>query len=395
MTDNIQIIKKEKCCACYACVNICPKKCIHMEKDSTGSIYPRIDVTKCETCNRCKEVCPVLNPVELNKIQECFVAYSKNQLVRNESSSGGVATELSRLIIEQGGIVYGVASIGKEVKYGRIDKFSDLEKIQGSKYVHSHIGDCFQLMKRDLKSGRVVLMIGLPCQIAGARSYFLNKYSNLYLVDILCHGAPAQDTFEKTISFETNRMLTRVSFRDGNKYCLTGYNRDGEVFKSPYRANYWFNAFVEGYIFRENCYSCRYAGITRCGDITLGDFWGIGKRHAFYGEPEKGVNIVTVNTQQGWEIWHDVCGKVVYESRDIQEAIPYNHSLQRPATRPNNYSRYIELCAKKGTKKALLQAYINKTVFISLRRIIRKSRTVYSIITAIPILGNKLKEYPD
>ena len=352
MTNGIGIVSKEECCACYACVNICPKNCIHMEKDASGCIYPEIDAVKCAKCNLCKEVCPALKPVELNVVQENFAAYSKNETIRRKSTSGGVATEISKLIIERGGIVYGASSIGAEVNYVRIDKLDNLWKIQGSKYVHSHIEDCLHMMNHDLKNGQVVLMIGLPCQIAGARNYFSNKYGNLYLIDILCHGAPSQDCFRNSLSFETKQTLTEVSFRDGNKYCLTGYNEKEEVFKTPYRANYWFNGFVEGYIFRENCYSCKYAGIDRCGDVTLGDFWGIGRRETYGGEPNKGVNLVTINTEQGWKIWDVVCERLRYEKRDIQETIPYNHSLQRPAKKPNNYAKFVALCSKKGAKKS-------------------------------------------
>ena len=32
----IQINKKEECCGCEACVNICPVKCISMEYDEEG-----------------------------------------------------------------------------------------------------------------------------------------------------------------------------------------------------------------------------------------------------------------------------------------------------------------------------------------------------------------------
>ena len=39
--------EKKDCCGCGACVNICPKTAIHMEKDEYGFVYPRIDVEKC------------------------------------------------------------------------------------------------------------------------------------------------------------------------------------------------------------------------------------------------------------------------------------------------------------------------------------------------------------
>ena len=58
------VVEKEKCTGCYACVNICPKNCIHMEEDENGAIYPVIDKTKCVECNLCKKICPSINKVK-------------------------------------------------------------------------------------------------------------------------------------------------------------------------------------------------------------------------------------------------------------------------------------------------------------------------------------------
>lgn len=34
---------KKNCCACGACMNICPKNAIKMQEDEYGFLYPRID----------------------------------------------------------------------------------------------------------------------------------------------------------------------------------------------------------------------------------------------------------------------------------------------------------------------------------------------------------------
>ena len=43
MLDNLP---KELCCGCAACAQICPQKCIKMEKDNEGFYYPQIDSDK-------------------------------------------------------------------------------------------------------------------------------------------------------------------------------------------------------------------------------------------------------------------------------------------------------------------------------------------------------------
>ena len=103
------IIEKEKCTGCFACVNKCPKKCIKMEEDENGHIYPQINEEKCIHCNLCKKVCPSVNKVELLYPKKCYAMYSKDTKIRKTSTSGGVATICSKYVISRGGIVYGAA----------------------------------------------------------------------------------------------------------------------------------------------------------------------------------------------------------------------------------------------------------------------------------------------
>ena len=48
----ISINKKDNCCGCYACVNVCPKDCISMLEDSEGFNYPNVDKDKCVDCKQ-------------------------------------------------------------------------------------------------------------------------------------------------------------------------------------------------------------------------------------------------------------------------------------------------------------------------------------------------------
>ena len=50
--------KKEECCGCNACAEICPQHCIRMKEDSKGFFYPRVDVAVCIECGACENVCP-------------------------------------------------------------------------------------------------------------------------------------------------------------------------------------------------------------------------------------------------------------------------------------------------------------------------------------------------
>lgn len=389
MVNTIAQVGKNKCCACFACVNVCPKKCIVMGKDSSGSLYPHINNSACVFCGKCADVCAAINSISTHEPKTVYAAYSKNRETRKASTSGGVATEIAKYVIRNGGVVYGAAMIGMEVKHIRITSVEEISKIQGSKYVHSHMYGIYRQLQEDVKCGIQVVFIGTPCQVAAITCYLKTIPQNLYLVDILCHGVSSLDCFLNGIKLETKDEISSVSFRDGNKYCLKGYDANGKcVFETPYRASYWMNSFVEGSIFRENCYSCKYSDKKRCGDITLGDFWGLKNGY----DIDQGVNFVSINTNAGQDLWNEISVYLNFEKRNIEEAIPYNHSLEKPANRPGNYYKFKILSQKDGTK-ALTRAYPKKTVYIKMRRIIWQNKTVYKVVTSIPIIGKKFKAF--
>ena len=87
----IEITDKVKCCGCTACFNICPKKCISMQPDTEGFLYPIVDKKQCVNCGLCEKVCPILNykPIE-EKTPAAYVVRTKNQNDLMQSTSGGL-----------------------------------------------------------------------------------------------------------------------------------------------------------------------------------------------------------------------------------------------------------------------------------------------------------------
>ena len=73
----------EKCTGCSACMNICPKNAISMEKNlkDLGHVYPKIDEQKCIKCGLCKKTCPEINNASMHIIKKAYAAYSKDLLI--------------------------------------------------------------------------------------------------------------------------------------------------------------------------------------------------------------------------------------------------------------------------------------------------------------------------
>ena len=371
------ICDKHKCSGCFACYNVCPKKAISMCEDKYGCIYPSIDSDKCINCNLCKKVCPSLNSVQLKTPIATYAMIAKNEGIRSQSSSGGAATIFAEKIIENSGIVYGCAYFkGCNIRHVRIDNFDDLKIIKGSKYVHSYVLDTFKSVKKDLNNNKKVLFIGTPCQIAGLKNYIGIDNDNLILIDLICHGVPPQKYLRENISdLESDNIL----FRTEKGYVLKEVKNNNTINETNSRDSLYYRAFFEALIFREHCYTCEFARIERCSDITLGDFWGLEKDSKFYDNKNKGVSLILVNTEKGKQLFEDSKTKMVLEERELQEAVKGNGQLKMPKEKNKKYYKFQKLYLKFGFIKAYKK--INKISL--LRNRLRKNKilnNVYHII---------------
>ena len=297
------------CTGCHACVAMCPKECITMEKDSLGFLRPHIDEDKCVECGYCLKTCEAVKRLPESTDREIFAAIHKKLDVRKSSSSGGVFSALSEQVIKENGVVVGAVYKEKmSVQHEFAETVEQRNAMRGSKYTYSLCDkQVFVRVKQLLDNGRTVMFTGTPCQNAALKVFLKVDYDNLILVDILCHGitAPAlYDDFIKKLE-ENGKVVADINFRhtsDGNwhdpKTLVTykdGTKRSGEL------ENSYFRMFVRDYCLRESCYSCNYASFERVSDITIGDFWGIENTDKNFDYPY-GVSVVIVSTDKG-EKW--------------------------------------------------------------------------------------------
>ena len=91
-------------------------------------------------CNGCDATCPALNYVKNNPTDfpPTFVATYDDDKILRHSSSGGVFTALSELVLRAGGVVFGAAfDENWRVRHTAARSLDELEKLRGSKYVQS------------------------------------------------------------------------------------------------------------------------------------------------------------------------------------------------------------------------------------------------------------------
>lgn len=330
----------DKCTGCGLCASSCSKGCISMSKrDSLGHLYPIINAESCIDCGLCQKKCPVLNPVELNQPTAAYAAWSRDEEDYKSSTSGGAASVISQYVIENGGVVYGCAMLPDiEVKHIRVDNISDIKKLKGSKYVQSDMEDAYPQLKEDVKSGRLTLFIGTPCQVGAVKQLFKDQPDNLILVDLICHGVPSVEILKKHIKrVVPYSHYSNVVFRKGYHLCLS-VEVDGEkvyehYLQKPRRFDEWYiDTFEDGFTFRDSCYYCRYANLNRVSDITIGDFWGLGKKIPADDIPAhpNGCSVILLSKEKGNKVVEALSSKFYLFKRTVQEAAEGNYHLRKP-----------------------------------------------------------------
>lgn len=353
------------CCACGACENICPKRCIKMEKNEEGFLYPTRDPSSCIECGLCEKVCPFSDnyTFQTTNSPSVYAAYDINN--RSGSSSGGIFFSLAKYIIEnQSGWVFGAAFDDSfQLHHEGVHSMEDLSKLRGSKYVQSTIGHTYTNIKGLLDNNEQVLFVGTPCQVAGLRGFLRKQYDNLLLVDLVCHGVPPQTLFDEHVRYLEQKhkaKLVSYSFRkaDGWGGCEIADFANPKKHKElpSYSLSPYLYSFMQAYTYRESCYDCKFAQIPRQGDITLADFWGA--ENFFAGiDITKGVSLVLTNTEKGELYFERLKSCCVVHQSNIKDAATYNANLVTRTKRPELRNYIFAEIRDKGYKK------ITNTVF--------------------------------
>lgn len=337
-----EICSKENCSGCGLCIAICSKKAITLQKGKLGHLYPVIDQKKCIDCGLCHKRCPANNTPQLSKPQKAFAAFSKDTNDYKTSTSGAAASVFSNYFIEQGGVVYGCAVCNIDnktidIKHIRVTTKEELPRLKGSKYVQSRIVEILPLLKEDVKNGKKVLFVGTPCQAAAVRNLFPKVPDNLWIVDIICHGVPSLSVLKKHIRNKTgNHVVDNVRFREGAKYCISFLSQgniiySSDLFKERYKDEY-YNSFFDGYTSRDSCNRCKYANPSRVSDVTIGDFWGLGRVEdsSMIKEHDEGISVILPITNKGIELIQSISYKLHIYERKVEEAINGNDQLRVP-----------------------------------------------------------------
>lgn len=308
-----------------------------------------------------------------------FAAHNADENIRRESSAGGVFSIIATKVIETGGVVYGAAFDSKwQVVHRRVDNVSDLSLFRGSKYVYSKFAPAITNAINDLNDGRRVLFSGTPCQVAAMRKR-AGENENLLLVEVVCHGAPEPQYWERYLDEVcTHNGLTRqdivsISFRDKRtgwkSYSFTITFKNGKTFTQRGSVDLYMRAFLSDYTIRRACFQCpfKYPDNSKA-DITLGDFWGIEKV-----APQINNNLGTTIAVCRTKLGESTIGIIQDATEvDFESICRYNPAIVAPARKPELYDCFAEEAKTADRLVPIFDKYAGIKLLGSIKNILRR-----------------------
>lgn len=346
----IEIKNKVDCCGCNACGDICPTNAITFKNDIEGFWYPEVNTDKCINCHLCEKTCPMLHKADSVirfDVPKVYAAYSKDEEIRIDSTSGGIFSVLGQNQYNKGSYVGG-AVYNEDHTVSQIinNEPSSLGKLRSSKYLQSNATNVYKKIKKLLSEQKRVLFCGTPCQIQALYRFLGNRdYDNLVTIDFICRGVNSPKVFlsymkmletqfgakANRIKFKAkewgwHRFSMRVNFENGKEYC-----------KDRYHDLFFIGYLQSGNFARPSCYDCPFKGFPQKSDITLADFWGIENIDPTM-DQDKGTSLVMVNSKKGEQLFNEIKNDIVWKQFTLEQARLCNPAMDSSLT-PSNDNR--------------------------------------------------------
>lgn len=184
------------CVGCGVCLGLCPTNAITL-KATNSVLTVDFNYSRCTNCARCIRACPALsnfyrqNPTIANvlgKIEKVFFGYSADDNIRYHAASGGIITSIVLCMLKQ--------KIVDKVLVTKMDGFTatpiltdhenEVVSAQGSIYFKTFSLRILRKFLYNLKKGKRICVVGLPCQISTLKKVLVGFEDRLYFIGLVC-----------------------------------------------------------------------------------------------------------------------------------------------------------------------------------------------------------------
>lgn len=360
-------------------MNGCPQKCINMETDQEGFLYPTIDQKKCIECGLCERLCPVIQVEgEREFDQQGYIVQHTDEEIRKDSTAGGAFTAIAEYVLDQGGVVFGAAyDRSFNVHHIPVERAEELWRFRNSKYVQSRTVEAYQQAKEYLTVGRTVCFSGTPCQIEGLKRYLRKDYENLITVDVVCHAVPSPLVFRKYVQMQGKKLgdaIGNIRFRDkhyGYQYStMTVKDSTGkDLYAYGIDTDPMLRAFFSNVCDRPSCYNCQFKKRFRMSDFTIWDCYPVYKFNRAM-DDDKGTTRLLVHSNKGREVFEKIKDELVWSVVNPDDLTRGVKEMFHSVPISENRSHFMEDAASMEGQK-LFEKWFPETMKVKMERTIR------------------------
>ena len=141
---------------------------------------------------------------------------------------------------------------------------------------------------------------------------------------------------------------------------------------APQIAALWNAIFYSNVAQRKSCYSCKFARFERCGDISLGDYWGIEKYQPQFFDRD-GVSLMLVNTLKGDEFVSSVAEK--FQLKETKEEECFQSALKKPTSKPpwrEYFWRYYQYYGFEDAAYTFWKVALSNPLLLKIKRLLKR-----------------------
>ena len=187
-------------------------------------------------------------------------------------------------------------------------------------------------------------------------------------MDLICHGTPSPKLLRDYLELHNVNLeeVSSISFRYKDVF---GLAQDRTPLSQPGSCDNYLLAFLCGLDYTDNCYECKYAGINRGSDITIGDSW---ESDLAEDEQRRGISIMLCQTEKGEQLLKKSDVKLF--PVNLEHVVAVNDQLREPSLKTKKHDLFFEKYPSKSFNYATFCCLPSKCMKQRIKAILLKMK---------------------
>lgn len=151
---------------------------------------------------------------------------------------------------------------------------------------------------------------------------------------------------------------------------------NGKKYIKNAKRDIYIKGFLKNVYLRPSCYKCKFLGLNRGSDITIGDFWGIEEKIPKV-EYNNGVSLILIHSIQGKELIENCKFDIeIKEQEDLNFIVKHNPSIVAASKENSSREDFFRDLEKYKMKKLYRKYFYENKYMRKLKYIIKRGKDI-------------------